>query len=357
MATESKFETKDGLQPGHDIFYTPDNASFYATKPYSQLNPAQQEVRLLRLLPYSGQGLIECELLEATPLLNVKGRYTALSYCAGSPRETDVILLNGTQFNVFASLGHALKQIRNFWDQTFPDRECIVWIDQICINQNDIGERSHQVRFMREIYEYSEQVLACLSTEDTDPKGMDWFLEVVKCEGRTAFGRNRSYFWGDLQDTKYVEGWVAFYDIVEAAWWKRAWVFQEFIVAPTLYFIYGGRSVSWENFRRAFTAVFSAHSQVLDAGRKLPKKKHWELQDCNLDLLVQRTMGGGSDAIEKGEFMLRNKVDWSGSMDLKELLNHSRYCDCSDPRDRVFAFLGLANLHYGILPDYSQTLV
>lgn len=39
--------------------------------------------------------------------------------------------------------------------------------------------------------------------------------------------------------------------------------------------------------------------------------------------------------------------------DLKAVLQHSRKCDASDPRDRVYAFLGLADRGYAIIPDYS----
>ncbi|KAH8668382.1 hypothetical protein BX600DRAFT_510481 [Xylariales sp. PMI_506] len=40
--------------------------------------------------------------------------------------------------------------------------------------------------------------------------------------------------------------------------------------------------------------------------------------------------------------------------DLKSLLQHSRNCEASDSRDRVYAFLGLASEGYGIIPDYSD---
>ena len=39
--------------------------------------------------------------------------------------------------------------------------------------------------------------------------------------------------------------------------------------------------------------------------------------------------------------------------DLKELLRHARNCHSSDPRDRVYAFLGLAHPEYEIAPSYS----
>ena len=51
--------------------------------------------------------------------------------------------------------------------------------------------------------------------------------------------------------------------------------------------------------------------------------------------------------------MLSGKMKSRRSSDLKTLLQHSRSCEASDPRDRIYAFLGLAHQDYGIIPNYS----
>jgi hypothetical protein len=51
--------------------------------------------------------------------------------------------------------------------------------------------------------------------------------------------------------------------------------------------------------------------------------------------------------------MVISKLNWSGTLDLRDLLAHSRHCKSSDARDRVFAFAGLGDPGYGIVPDYS----
>lgn len=52
---------------------------------------------------------------------------------------------------------------------------------------------------------------------------------------------------------------------------------------------------------------------------------------------------------------MANKLKWSGSADLKLLLNHSRVCESSAPRDKVYAFIGLAHSGHGVVPDYSTS--
>ncbi|KAF2101090.1 hypothetical protein NA57DRAFT_55153 [Rhizodiscina lignyota] len=53
--------------------------------------------------------------------------------------------------------------------------------------------------------------------------------------------------------------------------------------------------------------------------------------------------------------MVEGKVNLRRSSDLKTILQHSRHCKASDPRDRVYAFIGLADKEYAIIPDYSTS--
>lgn len=134
-------------------FSTPENTEFYSSNPYTGLNKSQQEIRLIKVLPDDKCGLINCELLPNSRLTEVRGAYNALSYCAGDLRNTDVVLANGVKCNVFANLKHALVEARHFWRKEFKDREFLLWVDQLCIDQSNISERSQQVDMMRDIYE------------------------------------------------------------------------------------------------------------------------------------------------------------------------------------------------------------
>lgn len=51
--------------------------------------------------------------------------------------------------------------------------------------------------------------------------------------------------------------------------------------------------------------------------------------------------------------MATTKANWKVSLTLKRLLAHSRSCSASDERDRIYAFLDLAEPGYGIVPHYS----
>jgi hypothetical protein len=53
--------------------------------------------------------------------------------------------------------------------------------------------------------------------------------------------------------------------------------------------------------------------------------------------------------------LISSKQGWTSPGDLKVWLQHGASCGASDPRDKVFAFLGLAAKGYNIEPDYSTS--
>jgi hypothetical protein len=168
-----------------DNFYTPANEQFYNAKPYTTLNQGLKEIRLLRVSPRKsvaqqykmrpnwnfshardlakGESLIACDIVK-TSLTRIADNFVTLSYCAGDPKKTAVILVDGIPFNAFANLEHAIDRVMTHWMMHHPDGEpLLLWADQISINQSDKDERSNQVQIMRDIYRRSCETYVCLS--------------------------------------------------------------------------------------------------------------------------------------------------------------------------------------------------
>lgn len=140
-------------------------------------------------------------------------------------------------------------------------------------------------------------------------------------------------------------------------WWRRAWVFQEFITSSQASFIYDQKSIPWDKLSRILASILWCHDDMLtDRGYFHEFNEKFNLdgpEDRQLCRVINRsTKAGCQEALDSVKFMVRSKLEWSGSADLKELLAHSRYCKASDDRDRVYAFLGLGDPGYGIIPDY-----
>jgi hypothetical protein len=138
---------------------------------YQPLELSSKQIRLLRLLPFDEKRgreprpwfelrSIQCELFNTS--LDASPVYEALSYtwgCSGSDVRIEV---NGQGISVRANLAYALAALRS-------SEVRVLWVDALCINQNDTEERNHQVGQMGEIYSQSQKVLVWLGRLSDGP--------------------------------------------------------------------------------------------------------------------------------------------------------------------------------------------
>lgn len=120
--------------------------------------------RLAVLKPGVGAQLIEIELIWETTKAP-RREYKCLSYCWQTTVQDAAILVDGCRFEVTSNLLSALRSIRKRKAKT------LIWIDQICINQEDFLERGHQVSIMKHIYSRARTVVVCdvISVSDRVP--------------------------------------------------------------------------------------------------------------------------------------------------------------------------------------------
>lgn len=125
---------------------------------YSPLNVG--EIRLLNLKSNKDSStILSGELFTVGPLELDSGlndslpSYEALSYVRGIAPASCHIQINDCQFPIWPNLEAALRALAK------QRTERLLWIDAICINQNDNAEKNRQVRMMRSIYNRAEGVL------------------------------------------------------------------------------------------------------------------------------------------------------------------------------------------------------
>lgn len=384
--------------PGRDIFCTPKNDIFQAAKLYSPLNPGNSQIRLLRVLPDHGDSIFRCELLQNVSLQDVQGKYTAVSYCAGSAECIQSIVVDGVEFNVFANLGHALNNLGKFWKERNPERQLTLWCDQICINQYDLSERSQQVRIMRNIYNFAEQTLVSLSNPSSLNHGRslrwlsatsnhlrkslnineDYLDYMAPPDNEALFGfellassmgfrKNRrliAYLRDNLHDRQFLEDWLGIYDVISSPWSRRAWTCQEFVVSSKVFFMHTGGFVPSEHMREVVKSLLPTCVDVFgtprdDLSTEL-NRINPRSESINQDLInvisrvrhrhFQKDTFGGLIGLRT---MFRLKEHWSENASLSAILRESGRYYTSDKRDRVYAFLGLADPHYEVIPDYT----
>ena len=119
---------------------------------YSDLPDAASYVRLLRVLRAEDGQTVQCDLSvwpkETAP------PYNAVSYTWGDPASTTVINMNGKQKTVRTNCEYVLRQA--YW----CDPSAYIWIDALCINQQNNAEKGPQVAMMGDVYKNADQVLA-----------------------------------------------------------------------------------------------------------------------------------------------------------------------------------------------------
>ena len=90
--------------------------------------------------------------------------YEAISWCWGAAPPRHPIRIRDEHgdfcFKVPKNLEQALRRLR------LPDRYRTIWIDTICIHQDDLQEKSRQVGLMSEIYGRAQKVSIWLGDED-----------------------------------------------------------------------------------------------------------------------------------------------------------------------------------------------
>ncbi|KAL8399981.1 hypothetical protein RB594_000402 [Gaeumannomyces avenae] len=201
-------------------------------------------VRLLRLLPSpDARSHIECGLLDF-PVLDSEAShpYEALSYAWGDEKAADPIYIDGKKRRITANLYAALSSLRH----CFLER--VLWIDAICINQDDTAEKNRQVQSMAKIYSKASRVIVWLG-EGTD-NGTE-ALEAIRmaahryhhtspaCESDQLAEAEEEPTISLPNDTDQ----KAILDLLQRPWFQRVWVLQEVAAGRDVLFKCGPREI------------------------------------------------------------------------------------------------------------------
>lgn len=93
-------------------------------------------------------------------------QYTAVSHTWGDGRSSRQILVNGRPVLIRSNLYDFLEVMERRRD----DADQLLWIDQLCIDQDQTVERNHQVQLMADIFSRAEQVIAWLGMDTSNTK-------------------------------------------------------------------------------------------------------------------------------------------------------------------------------------------
>lgn len=252
-------------------------------------------------------------------------KYTALSYTWGASGRNVEVSANGGRTTITESLSEALRHMRKT-QQRRDDIDGFWWIDMLCINQQCIPERNHQVAMMREIFQGASLVVAWLGTSDrleydihtnqslqVSSQASDHTdaVDYIGLPGRSL----------DLRETRV---------ILSRPYWGRVWVIQELCVAKDIIIMDDSLCISWSTFSSDLTEWKHPAGGVQASIFSDPVGR---LSVSNFRLLIPYNL-----------ISLREKVCNNGRENsLGSLLTFASQSEATNSRDRVYSLLGLAN--------------
>ncbi|KAF2445504.1 HET-domain-containing protein, partial [Karstenula rhodostoma CBS 690.94] len=118
----------------------------------------QQYIRTCTLYPGTGNEPVQVEL-QPHRVGSDDIPYEAVSWVWGNPLNSTTLLYKGQNISIRKSLEDALRVFR------YVDRPRVLWVDALCINQDDVEERSEQVAMMGSVYSYASGVLIWLGND------------------------------------------------------------------------------------------------------------------------------------------------------------------------------------------------
>lgn len=252
--------------------------------------------------------------------------YITLSYAWGPTKPdgshlTAKVTCEGKPLRITSNLHEGLKEIREkARNDALDDDGCsgpqvyqrqgrtYLWVDAICIDQQDTDERGHQVQMMGQIYSSSSMVIVWLNNL---PRQSEDYNTV------------RRLLLESLRDILSVSTWLEDNAMGRtfdgSGWFSRRWVIQEYrLTAPhKRHVLFGDLLVS-----------ASADYDLL---------KRW-----NRTFVV-------------GPFQDHEMYDKNKRTLMEELFYH-RAAECFDPRDRVYALTALCSDASSVTVDYRQSV-
>jgi hypothetical protein len=322
---------------------------------YSELDTSTTgSIRLLAIAAGHYSQPINCSLV-CCYYSNPSLPYEALSYVWGNAQVKEPIILDGHAFQVTKNLECALRHLR------LPDRQRMLWVDAICINQADQFERSEQVQQMGEIYEHANCVLIWLGEADEDSDRAFAFANVVGTvvEGSVypltdqfdfvrfntlgTIGLVKDYI--DSSNEDYTAEWLSLGKLLQRPWWQRVWVVQELAKAKEAVFVCG-----WTT-----TPSSRLHCLVMIVHLTPVIQDFIKRYISNIDIFLQQAYLLFHTRLRRlrAETLSRRE-----DMKFSSLLETALQRLCQDPSDKVYAVLSLTNaaVQSQFRSDYTQSM-
>ncbi|KAF2826634.1 HET-domain-containing protein [Ophiobolus disseminans] len=323
---------------------------------YAKL-PDDNSIRLLQLLPGCDDSILRCQLVVSQ--LDSNCCYEALSYVWGEADLSEALSIDDCQLNISKSLHSTITRLR----RTHKTRT--LWIDAICINQQDDQERGSQVALMGQIYHRADTVLCWLSeTSGSRRVAMTYLLDLGNRANEyikpDAMVNLWAITWDDLVPGADVDSVIR--SAIEAKveviyrdpWFTRLWIVQEVALARKPVVHCSGVEIHWKELELA-TRVIGRCIQGISPQPEALRS----IKDARDIMITRAQYGLNKRSIQDKPLHVQLDRQWS----LGHVAWNSRSKKCKDDRDRVYAMLSLVSAGNNLgmyvpepfAPDYTRS--
>jgi Heterokaryon incompatibility protein (HET) len=284
-------------------------------------------IRLLILEPGADNDVVSCSLLPAR--LSEDPAFEAISYTWGNQSDRETIFVSGASLGVSRNLANALRNFR------LRDRKRRFWADAVCINQDDVQERSKQVQIMRDIFSQARKTRVWLGDAMPLDRIVVSWVQAKKRQKQDIYLRSIRWIedmMGDLRETE--QALMAFFT---RPWFRRIWVVQEVAVSNDIEMHFGTFAMSFGDLSYAIQTML---------GRELVGFNFYCCAHSGLNAIAlmnslhYRSRGAAPKRIKIDDILLRSARDFAAT----------------EPRDKIFALLGLPLENCYLMPRVNYNI-
>jgi hypothetical protein len=291
-------------------------------------------------------------------------QYAAFSYTWGDPlaypyvakRPSIYVWINSKPFLVTPNLYDALNHWRG-WKLEIGTAKTLLWVDAICINQEDLLERNHQVGLMGKIYSKATLIVAWVGTSDEDTwtafKLISRLKPIVELWKSEKFEFKYSHNSDELFEKTGVskvtrKEWEALISFFERQYFNRAWIVQEIVLAKAALLMLGHNFIQCSDLMEL--------SLMMASSKWIPILERYARPSLNVGRPVL-TLGApavynyvqtlckqyGPGERGQSQDSTTHSDTWKFYSLLERLLDETRHFRATDPRDKVFAVLSIVS--------------
>lgn len=157
---------------------------------------------------------------------------------------------SATQVRIRNNLFRALLSLRRCGKDAKP---VAIWVDFLCINQEDLGEKTKQLSKMVDIYSRASRVCIWLGdSNDRSDEAMDFIPTIV----------DFAVFDSNARDKRQATKWYSLSELMRDRWFSRRWVVQEIALAKDASVHCGSKKVRWCDFADAITLLVTNQETI-----------------------------------------------------------------------------------------------